>query len=104
VILIPTFSSPSDTLFVEQTAHVVLPRAIGILQAKGYKLVTVAECLGVEPYQSVSAPQTVNLSAIITFLNSRVVFRDHGRAIENSLRLPPQAAGEDPPLDASTFS
>lgn len=42
----------------EQTAHVVLPRAIGILQAKGYKLVTVAECLGVEPYQSVSAPQS----------------------------------------------
>jgi hypothetical protein len=52
-----------------------------------------------EPYQSVSAPQSVNLSAIITFTNSRVVFRDHGHAIENSLRRPSQAASEDPLLD-----
>jgi len=42
----------------EQTAHVVLPHAIKVLKAKGYKLVTVAECLGVKPYQSVSAPQS----------------------------------------------
>jgi len=42
----------------EQTAHVVLPHAIQVLQAKGYKLVTVAECLGVQPYQSVSTPQS----------------------------------------------
>jgi len=42
----------------EQTAHVVVPHAIKTLQAAGYKLVTVAECLGQEPYQSVVAPQT----------------------------------------------
>jgi len=42
----------------EQTAHVVVPHAISVLQAKGYKLVTLAECLGVQPYQSVKAPQT----------------------------------------------
>jgi len=42
----------------EPTAHVVLPHAIKTLQAKGYKLVTVAECMGMEPYQSVSDPQS----------------------------------------------
>jgi len=41
------------------TAHVVVPHAIKTLQAAGYKLVTVAECLGgVQPYQSVGKPQT----------------------------------------------
>eukprot|EP00919_Chromeraceae_sp_WS-2016_P061637 GHVR01146152.1.p1 GENE.GHVR01146152.1~~GHVR01146152.1.p1 ORF type:complete len:159 (-),score=1.22 GHVR01146152.1:104-580(-) len=39
----------------ERTAHEVVPHAISVLQAKGYKLVTVAECLGMEPYQSTSA-------------------------------------------------
>jgi len=42
----------------ETTAHKVVPHAIKDLQSKGYKLVTVAECLGLEPYQSVSAPQS----------------------------------------------
>jgi len=42
----------------EPTAHVVLPHAIKVLQDKGYNLVTVAECLGMDAYQSVSAPQT----------------------------------------------
>jgi hypothetical protein len=46
---------------IETTAHVVLPHAIKVLKAKGYKLVTVAECLGVKPYQSVSAPKSVSL-------------------------------------------
>lgn len=43
----------------ETTAHVVIPYAIKILQDRGYKLVTVAECLGVEAYKHVSksAPQ-----------------------------------------------
>ena len=31
----------------------VLSEAIDILQAKGYRLVTLAECLGKEPYQNV---------------------------------------------------
>jgi hypothetical protein len=44
----------------EQTAHVVVPHAIKTLKAKGYKLVTVAECLGMNPYQSVGTPQSVS--------------------------------------------
>jgi len=41
----------------EQTAHVVLPHAIKVLKAKGYKLVTLADCLGMKPYQSTTTPQ-----------------------------------------------
>ncbi|KAG2018540.1 chitin deacetylase [Coprinopsis cinerea AmutBmut pab1-1] len=40
------------------TAHQLLPFAIQKLQAAGYRLVTVAECLGVEPYQKYNAPIT----------------------------------------------
>jgi hypothetical protein len=46
----------------EGTARVVIPYAIKALQDKGYKLVTVAECLGVEAYKHVSAPQPVSLA------------------------------------------
>ena len=46
---------------VEQTAHVIVPYAIQALQSAGYQLVTVAECLGVEPYQNVTTPETVSL-------------------------------------------
>ncbi|KAF8954967.1 carbohydrate esterase family 4 protein [Flammula alnicola] len=41
---------------LETTTHQVLPFAIQKLQAAGYKLVTLAECLGKNPYQSVVAP------------------------------------------------
>lgn len=44
----------------EQTAHVVVPHAIKTLKAAGYKLVTVAECLGLKPYQSIKAPENVS--------------------------------------------
>ncbi|KAJ2922538.1 hypothetical protein H1R20_g14558, partial [Candolleomyces eurysporus] len=40
------------------TAYDVLPYAIQKLKAAGYQLVTVAECLGRAPYQSVAAPGT----------------------------------------------
>ncbi|KAF6758198.1 carbohydrate esterase family 4 protein [Ephemerocybe angulata] len=40
------------------TAYDVLPYAIQKLKAAGYQLVTVAECLGKAPYQSVGSPQT----------------------------------------------
>ncbi|KAG9083542.1 Carbohydrate esterase 4 protein, partial [Ceratobasidium sp. 392] len=40
----------------ETTAHTVLPYAIQQLQAAGYQLVTVAECLGKQPYQSEGSP------------------------------------------------
>jgi len=40
------------------TAYDVLPHAIQVLQGAGYKLVTLAECVGEVPYQWVVAPQT----------------------------------------------
>jgi peptidoglycan/xylan/chitin deacetylase (PgdA/CDA1 family) len=40
----------------QQTAQVVVPHAIATLQKAGYKLVTVAECLGRPAYQSVGPP------------------------------------------------
>lgn len=43
---------------VETTAHKVVPYVIKLLQSKGYKLVTLAECLGVDAYQSVASPET----------------------------------------------
>ncbi|KAK3826428.1 MAG: carbohydrate esterase family 4 protein [Linnemannia gamsii] len=41
---------------VETTVRQVLPYAIEKLQGAGYKLVTLAECLGLPAYQSVGAP------------------------------------------------
>ncbi|KAF9480888.1 carbohydrate esterase family 4 protein [Pholiota conissans] len=46
----------------ETTVHQVLPFAIQKLQAAGYKLVTVAQCLGKQPYQSVVAAGTPDSS------------------------------------------
>jgi len=43
----------------DSTAFQVLPNAIRLLQARGYRLVTVAECLGMAPYQRVTTPQNV---------------------------------------------
>ncbi len=43
---------------VESTVREVLPHAIDTLQAAGYRLVTVAECLGLEAYTKVGAPGT----------------------------------------------
>nr|BAE92728.1 chitin deacetylase [Flammulina velutipes] len=43
---------------IESTAHDVIPYAIDRLQSAGYRLVTVAECLGEQPYQWTGAPQT----------------------------------------------
>jgi len=40
----------------ERTAHEVLPHAIKKLQAAGYQLVTLAECLDMPAYQSVGKP------------------------------------------------
>jgi peptidoglycan/xylan/chitin deacetylase (PgdA/CDA1 family) len=44
------------------TAQQVLPYAIRKLQAAGYNLVTLAECLGRAPYQSVGSPGTPDAS------------------------------------------
>ncbi|PPQ66717.1 hypothetical protein CVT24_008818 [Panaeolus cyanescens] len=46
----------------QTTAQVVLPEAIKALKGAGYKLVTVAECLGMAPYQRVSAPKPRDVS------------------------------------------
>ncbi|KAF7294645.1 hypothetical protein MIND_01001200 [Mycena indigotica] len=42
---------------VGSTATQLVPYAINLFQSKGYKLVTLAECLGVDPYQVVGFPQ-----------------------------------------------
>ncbi|KAM6490152.1 carbohydrate esterase family 4 protein [Amanita muscaria] len=46
----------------ETTVTEILPYAIEKLQAAGYKLVTVAECLGKQPYQYVSPPAQYDVS------------------------------------------
>ena len=40
----------------------MLPYAISKLQGAGYRLVTIAECLGLPAYQSVGSPQTPDVS------------------------------------------
>lgn len=39
------------------TAQTVIPAAVKELKKKGYKLVFVSECLGIEPYQAVGKPK-----------------------------------------------
>lgn len=46
----------------ESTAHQVIPQVIQKLRAAGYNMVTVAECLGMQPYQSVGQPGTPDSS------------------------------------------
>jgi peptidoglycan/xylan/chitin deacetylase (PgdA/CDA1 family) len=41
----------------ETTASTLVPFAIKLFQGKGYNLVTMADCLGVPPYQAVGVPQ-----------------------------------------------
>ncbi|KAF6765858.1 carbohydrate esterase family 4 protein [Ephemerocybe angulata] len=41
----------------EQSAHDILPHAISVLKAAGYKLVTFAECIGQSPYMRVGSPK-----------------------------------------------
>jgi len=46
----------------EATATTLVPFAIKLFQGKGYNLVTLAECLGVDPYQAIGVPQTQSSS------------------------------------------
>ncbi|KAJ7459276.1 hypothetical protein FB451DRAFT_1372017 [Mycena latifolia] len=39
------------------TANTLVPFAIKLFQSKGYNLVSMAQCLGVDPYQAVGVPQ-----------------------------------------------
>ncbi|KAJ7732442.1 hypothetical protein B0H16DRAFT_1581465 [Mycena metata] len=41
----------------ESTADTLVPFAIQLFQSKGYNLVSMAQCLGVDPYQAVGVPQ-----------------------------------------------
>ncbi|KAF7337405.1 hypothetical protein MSAN_02266900 [Mycena sanguinolenta] len=41
----------------ETTATQLVPYAINLFQSKGYNLVTMAQCLGVDPYQAIGLPQ-----------------------------------------------
>jgi len=42
----------------ESTFSQTLPYAIDRLQSAGYRLVTVAECLGMKPYRSIGVPSS----------------------------------------------
>jgi hypothetical protein len=49
-------------------SHQVLPYAIQRLQGAGYRLVTVAECLGMPAYQSVGNPGTPDVRGHLSLL------------------------------------
>ena len=57
--------------FNNTVRHQTLPYAIQKLQAAGYTLVTLAECLGKEPYQYVNAPQAYNVRPFVFLLTTR---------------------------------
>ncbi|KAF7301171.1 hypothetical protein MIND_00681600 [Mycena indigotica] len=46
----------------ETTSTTLVPFAINLFQSHGYNLVTMAECLGVDPYQAIGVPQTQSSS------------------------------------------
>ncbi|KAJ7190229.1 hypothetical protein GGX14DRAFT_606290 [Mycena pura] len=46
----------------EGTATTLVPFALKLFQGKGYNLVTMAECLGVDPYQAIGVAQTQSSS------------------------------------------
>ena len=52
---------------LETTVHQILPFAIKLLQSKGYKLVTLAECLGLPAYQWERAPGIPDVSLFCEF-------------------------------------
>ncbi|KAJ1302871.1 hypothetical protein OPQ81_003171 [Rhizoctonia solani] len=43
---------------IETTPHKVIPYALQKIKEKGYKMVTVAQCLGMEPYQVITSPSS----------------------------------------------
>lgn len=47
---------------IADSIHTVLPYAIQKLQGAGYKLVTLAECLGEQPYSKTGPPQQRTVS------------------------------------------
>ncbi|KAJ7807005.1 hypothetical protein B0H14DRAFT_1541548 [Mycena olivaceomarginata] len=56
-------SKPKNALILEHetlatTANTLVPFALNLFKSKGYNLVTMAQCLGVDPYQATGVPQT----------------------------------------------
>ncbi|KDN34893.1 hypothetical protein RSAG8_12033, partial [Rhizoctonia solani AG-8 WAC10335] len=43
---------------IETTVHDVIPDALKKIKDKKYKMVTVAQCLGMEPYQAITSPSS----------------------------------------------
>ncbi len=56
------FVADWDPAFSGDTVYQVLPYAIQQLKGAGYKLVTLAECVGEAPYQHVGPPQSRTVS------------------------------------------
>ncbi|CAE6512100.1 unnamed protein product [Rhizoctonia solani] len=67
---------------IETTAHEVIPYALKKIQEKGYRMVTVAECLGMEPYQAITSPSSrdVNLSPMPLSNDIDAHYREAGLA------------------------
>ncbi|KAG6901650.1 hypothetical protein C0995_009541 [Termitomyces sp. Mi166 len=57
-----TILALNHEVYVSTNSHVVLPHAIKTLQDAGYKLVTLAECLGMPAYQKVGEPEEDDVS------------------------------------------
>ena len=64
-------------LSMDTTAFIVAPHAIKVLQSAGYKLVTVAECLGQQPYLSTGPPIAVRCSSPFISDNTLIVIFFH---------------------------
>ncbi|KAF7331609.1 hypothetical protein MKEN_00040500 [Mycena kentingensis (nom. inval.)] len=47
---------------VDTTASTLVPFAINLFKSHGFNLVTMAQCLGVDPYQAIGVPQTQSSS------------------------------------------
>ena len=60
-------------LSIDTTAFIVAPHAIKVLQSAGYELVTVAECLGQQPYLSTGPPTAVRFSSPFISNNTLIV-------------------------------
>lgn len=53
-------------------SHQTLQYAINKLKGAGYKLVTVAECVGKQPYQSVADPQSRTVSTQTLYYSTTI--------------------------------
>ncbi|KAG9019781.1 Carbohydrate esterase 4 protein [Tulasnella sp. 427] len=70
-------SHPSSILTLNHetyasTVNEVLPFALQVLVQAGYRFVTVAECLGMDPYLSVGAPQARDVSYLDLLIAAQV--------------------------------